>query len=141
MQRLLLLPPGFELLRQASLAEDLRLLQRLSDEWTDGTNRFALRGEALFGTFHAHMLVGVCGLSVDPYLGAPGVGRVRHLYVSPAHRRCGLGRALLETVVHHADPYFQRLRLRTDSHDAGQFYLSQGFRLTDEPNATHVREL
>jgi GNAT superfamily N-acetyltransferase len=140
-QVLSLLPAELRLLVQQSEAEGFRFLQRLRIDWITGTNRFDGRGEALFGAYHADLLVGVCGLNVDPYLGLPQVGRVRHLYVAAAHRRCGVGRALLRSVVLHAESFFQRLRLRTDSPDAACFYESQGFARADHVDATHFVDL
>lgn len=67
-------------------------LRRLSDEWKSGANRFEQVGEILLGAKCNERLIGVCGLNVDPYVRSPGVGRLRHLYVSPHTRQAGLGR-------------------------------------------------
>jgi hypothetical protein len=67
-------------------------LRRLVDEWASGRNRFDRPGEVLLAARVGERLAGVCGLNVDPYAAATGVGRVRHLYVCLADRRLGVGR-------------------------------------------------
>ena len=93
---------ALEGLRAESLQEGYRFIQRLCDEWISGANRFSAPGEALFLAIADGRVVGVCGLNCDPYRHDPRTGRVRRLYVSRAHRRSGVGRALLEAVVAYA---------------------------------------
>jgi GNAT superfamily N-acetyltransferase len=125
-----------------SEAHGLRFVRRLVDEWTSAANRFAGRGEALFVARVGDGVVGVCGLGVDPYAAAPGMARVRHLYVLSAHRRHGIGRALVTEVVQAARGRFDRLRLRTGNPDAARLYERLGFQPTpDAPDCTHVMDL
>jgi len=125
--------------RESSLA-GCRFIERLCDEWASGTNRFSAPGEALFLATVGDQVVGVCGLNRDPYVPDPSVGRVRRLYVARAHRRGGVGRALLEAVLAHARAHFRLLRLRSE--EAGEFYLTHGFRrIASEPDTTHVFEI
>jgi GNAT superfamily N-acetyltransferase len=117
-------------------------LRRLVAEWDTRENRFSRRGEALFGADVAGRIVGVCGLNVDQYLPAERVGRVRHLYVSAAFRRRGVGSQLVAAVIHAAQGSFDRLRLRAGTDPAARFYEAIGFRPSDgEPDCTHVLEL
>lgn len=69
-------------------------VQRLITNWASGANRFDCPGEAFFMAWRENCMVGICGLNVDPYANSPHIGRVRHLYVTLAHRRQGIGRAL-----------------------------------------------
>jgi GNAT superfamily N-acetyltransferase len=125
-----------------SEAAGFRFLRRLAEEWRDGHNRFAAPGEALFAAARGPQVVGICGLNADPYTGAAGVGRVRHLYVLAALRRRGVGRQLLRAVVAAARGRFGLLRLRTDSEPAARFYEALGFRARDDvPDSTHTLEL
>jgi GNAT superfamily N-acetyltransferase len=127
-------------LRAESLNESYRFIERLCDEWVSGRNRFGAPGEALFVATAEGRVVGVCGLNCDPYAHDPRIGRVRRLYVSRAHRRGGVGRALLEAVVAHARDHFRRLRVRTE--EAGAFYCRHGFQHSAaEADTTHVLEL
>jgi ribosomal protein S18 acetylase RimI-like enzyme len=133
---------GLGALIAESEAGGLRLVRRLVDEWTSGANRFDRPGEALFVARIAGEIVGVCGLNLDPYAAAPTIGRVRHLYVSLAHRRRGIGRRLMAEVVAAARGRFERLHLRTTNPAAAALYERLGFRrLDDVPDCTHVLDL
>jgi len=126
-------------LRAASSQEGFRFMERLCEEWLSGANRFDAPGEALFLAVADGQVVGVCGLSRDPYTHDARTGRVRRLYVLPAQRRSGVGQALLETVIAHAHVHFDLLRVRTGA--AGDFYTAHGFRRDDsDTEATHVLE-
>ena len=125
-----------------ALGESFRALLRLRDDWLDGSNRFAKPGEGLFAARVGSDLVGLCGLNRDPFATAEGVGRLRHLYVSPAYRRRGVGSALVADILAHAKAHFRTVRLRTDRTDANTFYLALGFNGTPgNPDATHEIDL
>src|SRR4051812_2163930 len=87
-------------LRPDSLAElvaesersDFRFVRKLMDDWISGINRFDKPGEALFTVTVDSRVVAVGGLNQDRYVGVPGIGRVRRLYVLEAFRRRGVGR-------------------------------------------------
>ena len=113
------------------------MVQVLKENWRCGANRFVLPGEALFEARVQDRLAGLCGLNRDPYLRDGGTGRVRHLYVLPESRSHGVGRSLVENVVHHAHSEFSRLRLRTDSPEAARFYEAIGFSPVVETEGTH----
>lgn len=120
----------------------LRFVRRLAEEWASGSNRFGRRGEALFGALTDGHLIGVCGLNVDPYAGAPGVGRLRHLYVLTAHRRLGIGQRLVGAVVAAAHGAFATLRLSTTNPEAARLYESLGFcRQAGDEHCTHLLNL
>ena len=126
-------------LRAESSREGFRFIERLCEEWASGTNRFNAPGEALFVAVANGQVVGICGLNRDPYACDPRIGRVRRLYVAPAQRRHGVGRALLETVVTHARRHFRLLRVRSEA--ASEFYATQGFRrVASSEEVTHVLE-
>ena len=127
-------------LRAESSREGFQFMERLSDEWVSGANRFDNPGEALFLAVVDEEVVGVCGLNRDPYASAPNIGRVRRLYVLREHRRGGVGRALLNAVIAHARNHFKILRVRTDA--ATEFYAANGFRPdASDAEATHVLDL
>jgi GNAT superfamily N-acetyltransferase len=121
-----------------SRTQGFKFLDTLVDEYASGVNRFALPGEGLFGLYNATELLAIGGLNLDPFLHDPLVGRVRHLYVVADWRRQGLGRALMEEIIHTARSHFRLLTLRTFSEPAARFYLALGFATTPPiPNATH----
>ena len=135
-------PDGLSELIAENEADRLRFVRRLVEEWHGGRNRFDRPGEALFAAVEGVRVVGVCGLNVDPYTPAPGVGRVRHLYVLAALRRQGVGRRLVQAVVAAARGHFRLLRLRTASATAARFYEALGFRACrEDADSTHVMEL
>lgn len=136
----------------------LPLVRRLVDDWAAGRNRFDHAGEALFAAVVAGHLAGVGGLNIDPFAAVAGVGRVRHVYVLVAHRRAGIGRHLVDTIIAAAraplhapgpsgggpgarDP-FPTLRLRTHNPAAARLYERAGFeRVDDVPDCTHLLRL
>lgn len=127
-----------QVLRAESSREGFRFMERLCEEWVSGANRFDDAGEALFLALADGGVIGICGLNCDPYSPDARTGRVRRLYVLRAHRRGGVGRALLEAVIAHARKHFDRLRVRTDAAD--DFYNAHGFRRVASDEATHVLE-
>jgi len=135
----LLPPPWPELapLVGESEREGFRFLARLRQEFDDGTNRFDAPGEALLGCRRGAELEAVGGLNRDPWSPEPRAGRLRHLYVSPASRRSGVGRMLIDALVAAARPHFRVLLLRTDTPAAARFYEALGFAPVSSPHATH----
>ncbi|WP_372619337.1 GNAT family N-acetyltransferase [Falsiroseomonas sp.] len=133
-------PDGFEELAADALAGGERMLEVLREDWNAGLVRFDAPGEALFAAYAGDALLGLCGLSRDPYLKAEAVGRVRRLYVRRAARRHGAGRALLAAVASGATAAgWPRLRVRAPV-SAFAFYERCGFlRAVGESSATHVR--
>lgn len=132
------LPKDIQVLLRVSREEGHNLVERLVDDWEDGSNRFDRPGEVALEARLDSRLVGVGGLNRDPYLNDPGVGRIRHVYVSPDARSLGAGRLLVLSLVEHARAHFSRVRLRTGRSEASGFYLRLGFvEAPDEPDATH----
>lgn len=118
--------------------EGFRFVRRLRDEWRLGAKRFDGDGELLLAAYRAGELVAVGGLTIDPYTAAPGVGRVRHVYVLRSARRSGVGETLVRRIMDEASRTFTALRLRTTTAEGAAFYEQLGFLRTTEPAATHV---
>lgn len=116
-------------------------MRRLRDEWVSGSNRFDRSGEKLMTARVGDRLVGVGGLNRDPYAQAPGIGRLRHLYVARDARCRGVGALLVRAILAGADAHFTLIRLRTDSVEAAAFYARLGFQGTNDANATHVMRI
>jgi GNAT superfamily N-acetyltransferase len=135
-----LLPPPWpkiEPLIRESEREGFRFLARLRRDFEAGSTRFDRRGEVLLGVESGPDLVAVGGLTLDPYATEPRVGRLRHLYVSPTHRRRGVGRLLVAALVEAARPHFDVLTLRTDTQAAARFYQALGFAPAESEHHTH----
>ena len=95
-----LLPPGFEALRAAALAEGHRNLDRLAADWASGAIRFDRDGEALLVAYIGDELAGIGGLTVDPAVAE--ALRMRRFYVGRQFRRCGIGRGLVISLLEQA---------------------------------------
>ena len=106
-------------------------LNRLVTEWIKGTNRFDREGETLFFVKVAGEAVACGGVTRQ----RQSVGRIRRVYVDPAHRRRGLGKALVEALVHHSSGNFDELVLYTDNSNASRLYEGLGF-LAEVPTST-----
>ena len=117
--------------------EEALFLFRLKDEWLSGQLRFEAEGEILLGAFMGAELVGVAGISHDPYNPEPGLGRVRHVYVLKQWRRRGIARRLMERLVHHATGRFFALRLATQRPEAARLYECLGFIRRDRPKESY----
>jgi GNAT superfamily N-acetyltransferase len=129
----------FEEMLAESEALGYRFLRRVSDEWESGINRFSRPGEALLVAEMDGRWVGVCGLSIDPYLDDPRVGRVRNVYVLAGHRKIGIGRRLVEEAITLARGCFAMLRLRGEEEGPARLYESLDFRpCQGVPNCTHI---
>jgi GNAT superfamily N-acetyltransferase len=119
-----------------------RFLRRVLDEWERGVNRFSGPGEALLIAEWKGRWIGVCGLSIDPYLDDPRIGRVRNVYVLADSRRCGVGRRLVQEAISRSRGRFDRLRLRAEESEPARLYESLGFRPCQGiANCTHLMEL
>ena len=118
-------------------AEGLSFVERTRAEWATGVNRFDGAGECFFLAVSGDQTVGMCGLNLDPYLDEPAVGRLRHLYVHPQHRRAQIGRALVAACLSGAPASFDRVRLRTTNPAADRLYRRLGFEAVEDPSATH----
>jgi GNAT superfamily N-acetyltransferase len=124
-----------------SEASGYRFLRRVVDEWESGANRFSRPGEALLVAEMSGRWVGVCGLSIDPYLEDRRVGRIRNVYVLAEYRRNGVGRRLVEEAVNRARGQFDKLRLRGEEEGPARLYESLGFRrCRGIPSCTHILE-
>ncbi len=130
--------PALAPLRLEAAAQGYRFLERLVAEWDDGIIRFDGPGERLLGAFADLRLIGVGGISRDPFVTAGTVGRLRHLYILQAKRRQGVGSALIDHLLQHGRGAFDQVRLRTDRDETARFYIRRGFLPVDDPNASHA---
>jgi GNAT superfamily N-acetyltransferase len=125
-----------------SEASGYGFLRRVARDWESGVNRFSRPGEALLVAELKSRWVGICGLSIDPYVEDPRVARVRNVYVMADCRRMGIGRRLVKAAIDRACGRFDRLRLRGERAHAARLYELLGFQRTSGiPNCTHVMEL
>ena len=129
---------GLELLQAEAKAEGYGFIERLVNEWESGANRFEGPGEFLSGHMEEDQLVAVGGLNCDPFAGSPEIGRIRRIYVRPAWRNKGIGRALVSALMEEARKSFKCVRLRAENSEAARLYESLGFAPIADPDATHI---
>lgn len=110
-----------------SKREGFRNIQRLVNDYNEGSNRFQHEDEALFECRVGHRVIGICGLNRDPFSDG-SIGRIRRLYVLKEFRRHDAGRRLVEAVIQKASRHYSKLVLRTDNPKAADFYMKLGFK-------------
>ncbi|WP_147197037.1 GNAT family N-acetyltransferase [Pantoea sp. CCBC3-3-1] len=118
--------PGFVELRSQSMAEGFNMLRRLEENWLSGDNRFDRPGEKLIGAYIDGLIVGVCGLNIDPFTQATGTGRLRHFYVDTGWRNRRVGSGLLSEILKDAGRWFDFINTNAPS-SAFTFYEQAGF--------------
>lgn len=134
------LPAEVLTLEKEAIAEGFRFLTRLISEWHSGKNRFNAPGECLMAAYWNQQVIGIGGLSVEPY-NQLNTARLRRVYVAPVARNQHVGHALVKALVAHAALHFQKVRLSTDTSGGDAFYLRCGFMRTENVHATHIMEL
>ena len=130
--------PGMESLQSEALAEGFGFIETLVEQWASAENRFDAPGEILCGHLDQGLLVAVGALNIDPFAGDNEIGRIRKIYVRPAWRNKGVGRALVTTLVEEARKSFRAVRLRADNTNAARLYEKIGFAPIESPDATHM---
>ena len=128
--------PDLGELESLSATEGHVFVERTRDEWLAGVNRFDRPGECFFLAKAAGRTVGMCGVNSDPFVDDPAVGRLRHLYVHPRHRRIGMAEALVNRCLAISSGHFRRIRLRTTNPAADQLYRSLGFQGVGDSSST-----
>ncbi len=78
--------------------------------------------------FAPGVLGAVGALTPDPYDPAADLLRIRHVYVRPGFRRCGVGRQLAGALVQQGSALAPRLSLRAADAPAAAFWEAVGFR-------------
>lgn len=130
-------PVGFAQLRADAEAEGYDHIERLANEWDDGSVRFQLDGEALFVALIADHLCGIGGLTHDPDLSPEEALRVRRLYVRPEYRRQGVGRVLLRRIIQHGLRHAPTLVANAGEPPAPAFFEASGFSPVEGSGHTH----
>ncbi|MGE7924064.1 GNAT family N-acetyltransferase [Viridibacillus arvi] len=125
-----------------SKADGFRFVERLVNDYKNGSNTFNHIGEGLFGVFNEEgVLVAIGGLNKDPFSNEQSIGRLRRFYVCKAYRRNGIGSLLVKRIIDEAKKYYKIIVLHTDTEQADKFYSSIGFsKKTLYPNSSHFME-
>ncbi|SEE18847.1 Acetyltransferase (GNAT) family protein [Rhizobiales bacterium GAS191] len=131
------LPEGFDLLLVEARREGHEFLDRLHNGFGKGSEAYDGPREGAFAAFLGGRLAGVGSIAVDPYLGEPEIGRLRHVFVGEAARRKGIAEALVTTCLERGRG-FALIRLRTRNPDAARLYERLGFTPVALEGTTHV---
>ncbi|MFF2754899.1 GNAT family N-acetyltransferase [Psychrobacillus sp. NPDC058041] len=128
---------------EESKQDGFRFLERLVNEFENGTNTFTKPGEYLYGVYMDEgKLIAVGGLNRDPYSNNQNIGRLRRFYVAKEYRRSGVGKLLLNEIISDAKNYFEIIVLHTDTEQATKFYSAFGFKDNCTfPDSTHYLNL
>ena len=73
--RITALPEGFEELAADAVADGQKMLEILREDWASGATRFDGPGEALFAALAGEALLGLGGVTRDPYAEGEAAGR------------------------------------------------------------------
>lgn len=132
--------PAFAVLVAESETEGLGFMRRFADGFPGPEQH---RADAIWLTvWRENELVAFGGLTPDPHVDAPRVGRLRHIYVCRRNRRLGVGRALVDALERATANAYDVIRLRTDTIDAARFYERMGYAaLEGDAHATHQRRV
>jgi GNAT superfamily N-acetyltransferase len=132
---------GIEQIEAEARAQGYDFVETLVSQWKSGENRFQAAGEILCGHSDHGLLVAVGGLTLDPFVPDPRVGRIRRVYVRSAWRNRGIGGALVTALVNEARKHFSSVRLRAENAEAARLYERLGFTPNADRNATHILQL
>ena len=125
-----------------SKKEGFRFVERLINDYKNGSNTFNHFGESLFGVFNEEgVLVAIGGLNKDLFSNGQYIGRLRRFYVDKEYRRNGIGSLLVKKIIEEAKRYYKILVLHTDTEQADKFYSSIGFTKGNlYPKSSHFME-
>jgi len=144
------LPAQIQDLAVVAEKEGFHFIQRLVDEFQQGSNRFNRHGEFLLVAFDGDKLVACGGLNIQ--ISEDGdtkqnketqhkIGRVRRFYVLPEYRNTGLGKSLLLELEKRAKSNFSALCLSSEK-DAAPFYQKQNYVfVSNHPNYNYFKYL
>ena len=127
------------LLAELARSEGFHFLDRFVSEVQTNSLTLDSPGEFFLAFVMRNEIVGIGGVTPDPYVDEPRTGRLRHVYVRSDHRRGSVGRQLVRELEMRAQPIYATLRLRTDTVAAARFYEALGYDPIVDPTATHVR--
>ncbi|RXT53824.1 hypothetical protein B6S44_15725 [Bosea sp. Tri-44] len=133
------LPNDLPALQAEAAAEGYRFVEGILEEWDAGRYLVGDDRNALFALYRDGILAAVGAVTPDPYDPVPDLLRIRHVYVRPASRRGGAGRALASALVQQGFALASRLSLHTADAGASAFWEAMGFQPdASGPRRTHL---
>jgi len=131
------LPPDFVALLDEARRQGHQFVERFHAARREGGECYCGTNEGVFAAFLDGGLAGIAAIGVDPYLGDPGIGRLRHVFVASAARRRGVAAALVGACLERGRG-FDVIRLRTHNPDAARLYERLGFLPVELADASHI---
>ena len=128
---------GLPAMAAEARTEGHEFVDRLIAEHLSGENCFGRPGDCLLGVTRHNALIAIGGLNADPYMCQPGIGRLRHLYVSRPYRRQAIARHLVQALLQRAAGHFHIVHLRTANPRAAALYQACGFSVVRSATASH----
>ncbi|QTC42897.1 GNAT family N-acetyltransferase [Bacillus sp. V3] len=124
---------------EQSKEDGFRFVERLVNDYKNGSNTFNREGEVLIGVFNEEgILVAIGGLNINPFSKDNNIGRLRRFYVSKEVRRNGIGSLLVNRIIEEAKRYYEIVVLHTDTEQGDRFYRAVGFSKGDlYPGSSH----
>ncbi|AZO81546.1 hypothetical protein BLM15_18870 [Bosea sp. Tri-49] len=133
------LPDDLPALQAEAAAEGYRFVEGILEEWDTGRYEGGDERNALFALYREGVLAAVGAVTPDPYDPAPDLLRIRHVYVRPASRREGVGRALASALIQQGLALAPRLSLNAADASASAFWEAMGFQpYTGGTRRTHL---
>jgi GNAT superfamily N-acetyltransferase len=133
------LPQQIHSLAIEARREGYRFLDRLIDEWSDGSNRFDRNGECLLMVFIGKVPAGIGGLTAEPRIA--GALRMRRFYIHPSARGQGIGRMLADALIGRARQMTTLLTVHSGTGDASAFWQALGFQECFGDGYSHLLRL
>ena len=130
LRRLGSLPADFPALAEMARQEGYDFVSRLGVRW-DGVRYMDDALATVWGALAGGALIAIGAQTHDEYDPSPLHRRIRHFYVRPDHRRCGVGRALAANLIADAHALAPFLRLRATRVHSAAFWESVGFERVD----------
>lgn len=129
-------PAKMTALLKHSTGEGFDLLERMNQNFLNGTARFDRPGEALICAEYEGRLVAICGSAPDP--SDDRALQLRHGYVLPELRQLGIATAMLKKLICDLPAgQYDRITLRAYFPPVRKFCEHHGFRPVEGRRHTH----
>ena len=124
-------------MHKESKKEGYNIVDKLINDFKIDKTKFNKKGECVIMCKVGDRVVGIGALGIDPLNSQRG--RIRRLYVSPQYRNKGVGRTLVEELIHYSSKNFKSVSVNMGKYKVSKFYEGLGFRRYDkEDGITHL---